>query len=471
MTRTIHSLNLQGLHCTPIEIEVDIAAGLPQFIIVGLPDAAVSEARDRVRSAIKNSGFRFPGTRVTVNLAPAHLKKIGSLFDVAIALGILAASGVIDSVPEQYVVGELALDGRLRPVRGALSLAVAAVTDFDRGIILPSDNAAEVSLVPDDRLLLADSLSTIVTALNQNETLPRVQPSDRVTEADLPAVAGIDVADIIGQPVAKRALEVAAAGNHNLLLIGPPGVGKSLLAQALSGLLPAMTDKEILEATMMHSLVSAKPTDIISQRPIRSPHHTATAAAIIGGGSALRPGELSLAHRGILFFDELPEFRREVLEALRQPLEMGEVTISRAVGSVTYPARCLYVAACNPCPCGYATATPASGKQCQCSPLLIERYMKKLSGPLLDRIDLKVQVAMVSVEDITAKQRPTPSGIETSAIIRQRVAAARDRQLARQDCPNAELSTKQVQDLITLNEASHAILQAAVKYRNISIRG
>lgn len=483
MISRVHSLNLHGLNCSPVEIEVDVSPGLPTLIIVGLPDAAVYEARDRVRSAIKESGFPFPRTRVTVNLAPAHTKKAGTLFDFPIALGVLHAVGVFPKIPEGFIVGELALDGRLRAVRGALVLAHAAAHTYQKRLYLPALNAAETRLIQSSEMIPVESLQQFVTQLQSGQpaiTNRFVTRTPAIVDEAIDRVKNEypNITEIIGQHVAKRALEIAAAGAHNLLMIGPPGVGKSMLAQSIVSLLPRLTQEDTIESTMIHSLIHTAPAPIIDAPPFRNPHHTASAAAILGGGSSMRPGELSLAHRGVLFLDELPEFRRDVLEALREPMESGAVTINRAHGSVTYPARCLFIAALNPCPCGYAGV---AGRYCECSTPQLQQYARKLSGPLLDRIDLKVRVSLLSADDLKQIQVATtqvrdvtqaaPLRVATLQQICDRIASARAMQYTRQQKTNAELNADEMRRMIRVPNEARMLLEQAHAQHLLSMRG
>lgn len=472
MISRIHSLNLHGMHCSPVEIEVDVSPGLPTLIIVGLPDAAVYEARDRVRSAIKESGFPFPRTRVTVNLAPAHTKKAGTLFDFPIALGILHAAGVFTHIPEGFLVGELALDGRLRAVQGALVLAHAAARIFQKRLYLPALNAVETSLLQSPEMISVESLQQFVAHLQKGETVIANTSFTQVQAIAAETGNAVTnehphITEIIGQHVAKRALEITAAGAHNLLMIGPPGVGKSMLAHSIVSLLPPLTQEEKIESTMIHSLIHAAPAPIMHAPPFRNPHHTTSATAILGGGASLRPGELSLAHRGVLFLDELPEFRRDVLEGLREPLESGIVKINRAHGSVTYPARCLFIAALNPCPCGYAGV---SGRYCECSTPQLQQYARKLSGPLLDRIDLKVRVSSLSANDLKQMQI-AEGGATLLEQIQRRIARARAMQQARQQKTNAELNAEEMRRMIRIPNEARRLLEQAHAQHLLSMRG
>lgn len=489
-TAMVRSLNIIGLDVQPIEIEVDVSQGMPHVIIVGLPDTAVAEARDRVRTAIKNAGFQFPRTRVTVNLAPAHVRKIGSLFDLPIALGILMASG---QIPEQPIcaIGELSLNGDVRGVHGALPLVHAATTQLHiQELLVPADNSDELHMISSQAKLYAvTDLQQVVHHLNgHNKILPlsvaaaknisyRRAGTNSNDKKDI-----VDLGDITGQAYAKRALLIAAAGGHNILLSGAPGVGKSMLAQVLPTILPEPTRNEMLEINMIHSV--ARGTRQLSStenhtRPFRAPHHSASTVAIVGGGTALQPGELSLAHNGVLFLDELPEFKREVIEALRQPLEEGSITINRSHGRATYPARTLLIAAMNPCPCGYAgiysNDPDVHIPECTCSAYIIQRYQQKLSGPLLDRIDIKVSVSYVPPHLIQQKHhqslKESQHATHTSAHAIAAATAARARQYTRQQCVNAYISSKQIQQVVRTNTASQQLLQLAMKRNGLSMRG
>ncbi|WP_298603598.1 YifB family Mg chelatase-like AAA ATPase [Zoogloea sp.] len=450
---------LVGLAAPEVSVEVHLANGLPAFALVGLPDIEVREARDRVRAALQTSQFEFPQRRITVNLAPADLPKEGGCFDLAIALGILAASGQIpaDALARYEFSGELSLSGELRPVRGSLALARQAA-ESGRTLILPSVNAAEAALVNGVTILPAPNLLAVVAHLCRHTLL---EPYTGAPLAPPPSYP--DLADVKGQVQARRALEVAASGQHSLLFYGPPGTGKSMLAQRLPGLLPPLSDAEALETAAIHSVEGSFRPERWRQRPIRAPHHSASTAALVGGGSTPRPGEISLAHNGVLFLDELPEFDRRVLEALREPLESGHITISRAARRAEFPARFQLVAAMNPCPCGFHGHPDG---RCRCTPEQIARYRGKLSGPLLDRIDLLLEVPMLPVADLQA----APAG-EASAAVRKRVARCRALQLARQGKPNASLAGAEIEAWCQPDAAGGKLLQSAIERLGLSARG
>jgi len=470
----VHSRALLGLEARPVCVEVHLANGLPSFTLVGLADTEVKEARERVRSAIQNTGLEFPGNkRITVNLAPADLPKDSGRFDLPIALGILAASGQIDArkLAGYEFAGELSLGGELRPVRGALamSLAIAHGAGNSREkpprLVLPEGSAQEAALVPDANIYRAHHLLDVVRQFLPGDAPPaELDGWSRIASAP-PAHQPVylDLADVKGQAAARRALEIAAAGGHSILMMGAPGSGKSMLAQRFAGLLPAMTTDEALESAAVASLGGRFTLDKWAVRPTCAPHHTASAVALVGGGSPPRPGEISLAHRGVLFLDELPEFPRAALEALREPLESGHITISRAANRAEFPARFQLVAAMNPCPCGYLGSNL---RACRCSPDQIGRYQGKLSGPLLDRIDLHVEVGSLAADELVN----TPPG-EASDAVRSRVAQARQRAMSRQGSANQALEGQAIDAQCQLDAAAAKFLNVAATRLGWSGRG
>ncbi len=451
-----------------MHVEVDVAFGLPAFTMVGLPDLSVRESRDRVRSAIRNSGFDFPPYRITVNLAPADVRKAGSSFDLPIALGVLAATGVVErrQVDDIVLLGELSLDGGIQATRGVLPVAAAARRDGLACILLPSANAPEAAVVEGLGVIPVDSLHDAVGALNAPEAAVRAMPA---LERPASPVLSADFADVSGQVLAKRALEIAAAGGHNALMIGPPGAGKTMMARRVPGILPALSFEEALESTAIHSVCGLLPPGLglLRERPFRAPHHTVSDVALVGGGSVPRPGEISLAHNGVLFLDEMPEFDRRALEVLRQPLEEGTVTVARAARTATFPARFMLVAAMNPCPCGFL-GDPT--RVCRCSPPEISRYRGRLSGPLRDRLDLIVEVPAVPASALGGDALA-----EASAAIRERVLLARDRQRRRAGAGgsrvNAELQGRMVWRHCRPEAGARRLLEKAVERLGLSARG
>jgi len=468
MIAKTYTCSLLGVDAVPVEVEVDITPGLPYFATVGLPDNIVRESKDRVKAALQNSGYTFPADRITVNLAPANLKKEGSGFDLPIAVGILAALGIVNPQKAEgmLLTGELALDGRVKPVAGCLSMSILARDSGYRDVIVPAPNAPEAAVIDTVSVRPVDHLSEVVEFLNGRNELPIFKSNsegiwnERTWE-------DADFEEVKGQEHAKRGIEVAAAGNHNVLMIGPPGSGKTMLAQRIPGIMPLLSFEEAIETSKIFSVAGMLQNNpLVVRRQFRSPHHTISDAGLVGGGHIPRPGEVSLAHNGVLFLDELPEFRRNVLDLLRQPLEDGQVTIARAAITLTYPARFMLVAAMNPCPCGYS-GDPV--KACTCSPVLVQRYRGRISGPILDRIDLHIEVPAVKYEQLRSEGKA-----ERSHSIRDRVSRTRDIQLKRLAgegiYSNSQMKPRHIKKYCRLDAQGHNLLEQAVRQLGLSAR-
>ena len=470
MLATVLSSAVLGIDAYVVKVEVDVSDGLPAFSTVGLPDSAIKESRDRVIAAIKNSGFYFPPSRITANLAPADIRKTGSAFDLPIAIGVMAATNQVDltNLESTMVLGELALDGTIRSIQGGLPIALAAKQNGIKNLILPAANAKEAAIVDELNVFPVESLTDAAAFLNAaKEISPETYTlSNAVNSEDTQTY--LDLIDVKGQEHVKRAVEVAAAGGHNLIMIGPPGSGKTMIAKRIPSILPKLSTDESLETTKIQSIVGILPSDtpLVTTRPFRSPHHTISDAGLIGGGNVPRPGEVSLSHNGVLFLDELPEFRRNVLEVMRQPLEDGHVTISRAAASLTYPANFMLVAAMNPCPCGFFSDP---NRECKCTHKQIQTYVSRISGPLLDRIDIQVEVPAVKYAELSAEVTGEPS-----AVVRKRVEAARRLQHQRFDGTsihaNANMESKQIREYCKIETQAQDLLRVAINQLGLSAR-
>ena len=468
MLSKVNSCAVIGLDCEPVEVELDISPGLGAITVVGLPDTAVQESKERVRSAVKNSGCIYPATRVTINLAPADIKKEGPAYDLPIAIGVLAATEQLNAdLEDSLFVGELALNGQLRHTNGILPITIYAKQKGYKKLFIPKVNEYEASLVEGIDIIPVKNLLQLINHLNRVKIINPAKVHD-INELDEQTDFSVDMAYVKGQEHVKRALEIAASGGHNVLMSGPPGTGKTLLARTVPTILPKMTKEEALEVTKIYSIAGMLPSDkpLVSIRPFRTPHHSASAPSLVGGGQFPKPGEISLAHRGVLFLDELPEFPRGNLESLRQPLEDGVITISRAQGTLTFPAKFSLIASMNPCPCGYLSDPD---RDCSCSPSQIIKYQKKISGPLIDRIDLHIEVPRIKFEKLSSDNLA-----ESSKSIRARVEKAREFQRERfkdkKIISNSEMSSQDVKEFCKIGEETLNILKTAISQFNLSAR-
>lgn len=466
MFSKLYSAGMFGLDAFTVDVECDLTQGLPSFDIVGLPGAAVKESKDRVRSALKNSGFEYPVSRITINLAPADIRKEGPIYDLPVLISLLKASRQIDAdLSDAVFIGELSLDGAIRPARGILSMALHAAEQGFKQVYIPYDNAAEASIVKGIQIYAVKTVGQLLLHLKGESILKPIK------EGDYPLSSNpkyLDFADVKGQETAKRALEIAAAGGHNVLMIGPPGSGKSMLSKRLPSIMPEMSFEEAVETTKIYSIAGLLPAGVplIFERPFRSPHHTISAAGLTGGGTIPRPGEISLAHNGVLFLDELPEFPKQAIESLRQPLEEGKITISRASGSVLYPCSVSFIAAMNPCPCGFFGDV---NHTCRCSPKSVQNYLGHISGPLLDRLDMHIEVPAIKYEELSQR-----SSGESSEIIRKRVTAARALQSKRFsdticNC-NANMNAELTEKYCTLSDQAEKFIHSAFESLHLSAR-